>query len=655
MNNPFNKRILYLIPIFFFIIIALRINYSYNDIQQRKFDFALKEAEVLNNYALTHRTYYQKFFLNKTIPFNEKTLPALPAYSSHPISKIFSQNNSLDITIRTVSDRARNPKNSADKSELKAIEYFKKDVNRVQYFSDEESDYYQFAHALRIEQKCLLCHDKKENAPLFIQQRYDAAYDYKLGEVRGIESIKVSKEKVNSYFMKTFIYSVIYDLFLFIILFIAIFILIKKSKKINDYLEEQIKNKTSELTNSLTKDRLTKLPNRLQLLEDISNIGKDNVHLALLNIDRFKDINDFYGHDVGDVVLLQITSLIKSNCSNKKSYIYKMPSDEFAILTTKKITDGEFSKLIKSILETIEATKIEAKEHSIFISLSAGLSSKKEHLLPTADMALKASKNTSENIITYNNSINNSSKIEENIRVISLIKDAISDNQIKPFFQPIFNVHTQKIEKYEALVRIVHSDGTIITPYEFLNIAIKSKLYSHITQIMIEKTFDFFKDKDYEFSINLSMEDINNKKTTQFIIQKLKKFPHPGRVVFEILESEEIKNYEKLKNFIKTIKSFGCKFAIDDFGSGYSNFAHILELNVDYLKIDASLVKYITTDESSRVITKTIVNFASTLGLKTIAEFVEDKDSLDMLQKMGVDYIQGYYIGKPQEGLNTTF
>ena len=172
---------------------------------------------------------------------------------------------------------------------------------------------------------------------------------------------------------------------------------------------------------------------------------------------------------------------------------------------------------------------------------------------------------------------------------------------------------------------------------------------------MIEKSFDFFIDKEYEFSINLSIEDVVNKNTTKFIFEKLRTFPEPKRIVFEILESDQIQDYEELKEFIKKVKVFGCKFAIDDFGSGYSNFSHVLELNIDYLKIDASLVKHITTDENSRVITKTIINFASTLGLKTIAEFVEDKDSMELLEKMGVNYIQGYHIGKPQATLNTTF
>ena len=162
-------------------------------------------------------------------------------------------------------------------------------------------------------------------------------------------------------------------------------------------------------------------------------------------------------------------------------------------------------------------------------------------------------------------------------------------------------------------------------------------------------------DKEFEFSINLSVHDIKNMETKEFIRKKIEEFPHPKKIVFEILETEKVEDYQDLKEFIITIKEYGCKFAIDDFGSGYSNFSHILELNVDYLKIDASLVKYITTDENSRVITKTIIDFASTLGLKTIAEFVEDKNAFEMLKKMGIDYIQGYYIGKPEATLKTTF
>ena len=656
MNDLFSKRVLYFIPAVFLVIVLMRVSYAYYDLENKKHDFALKVAEVLNNYSLVHRDYYQKFFIDKAISLNEKTLPALPAFSSTPISDTFSQNNTLKIIIRTVSDRARNPNNQADEDELKAIEYFKQSPDEINYFTNTQNEFYQFAHPLKIEAKCLLCHGPKESAPLFIQEKYSNAYDYELGEIRGVQSVKIPIKILDGYIMSGFFNSLAYDIVLFIILFILVFILIKKFNMINTYLTKEIETKADELKRTLSVDSLTLLPNRIQLLDDIQETkNSDSIILALLNINRFNDINDFYGFQSGDMVLQKLAKFLKKNCTDPDIYIYKLPGDEFAIYTTKNISNKEFRIIIETLTEKLHNTSIQAFGHFISVSLSVGISSNKDFLLATSNMALNVARRGIKNIVVYDNSINKTHIALENIEGIKMIQDALKADTIVPYFQPIFNVRTQQIEKYESLVRIIKDDGSVATPFSFLDIAIKSKLYPNITKIMIEKSFAFFIDKKYEFSINLSIEDIINKNTTKFILEKLEEYPEPQRVVFEILESDKIEDYEELKEFIKKIKHYGCKFAIDDFGSGYSNFSHVLELHIDYLKIDASIIKHITTDENSRVITKTIINFASTLGLKTIAEFVEDKDSLELLEKMGIDYIQGYYIGKPQNNLNTDF
>jgi len=399
-------------------------------------------------------------------------------------------------------------------------------------------------------------------------------------------------------------------------------------------------------------DNLTKLPNRLKLLEDLKN--DDNApfrHLALLNIDSFKDINDFYGHLVGDQILLYISQRINNLCTNKNNGLYKLPSDEYALYSTMDVSQEEFTSIIKKVISNVQKSALEVDENSIFITFSCGIASNEKNILTKADMALQVSKSDKRNIIIYDSSLDLTETIQENIKGVKLLKNAIAHNRITPFYQPIYNVKSKRIQKYEALVRIVQDDGEVIAPFKFLDIAIKSKLYPNITRTMITKAFNFFRDKEYEFSINLSIIDVLNKNTYEFIIQKLEEFPNPQRVVFEILESDKIGNYEELKGFITDVKKFGCQIAIDDFGSGYSNFAHILELNIDYLKIDASLVKYITSDENSKKITQTIITFASQLGVETIAEFVEDEASFNLLQEMGVDYIQGYLIGKPQSSL----
>jgi len=559
-----------------------------------------------------------------------------------------TKNNILNIKIQTVSDKARNPKNLADTDELNAIKFFKKNPTAKDYFSDQNSDYYQYASALRIERKCLQCHASKQKAPLFIQKQYSKAYDYKLGELRGIMSIKIPKNKINSYFMSHFFYSVIYDFLLFIVLFVIIYNVVKKSKNINNFLEYQIHLKTDELKQTLVTDNLTKLPNRLKLIEYIKNLhNASSVHLALVNIDGFKDINDFYGHKTGDKLLQQIASTIVNLCKNKSISVYKLPSDEYAIFSVADVKASKFIKNIRTLINKIQETNYLIDGNSLYITVSCGVASNEHSLITKADMALQLAKENKKSLISYSSSIDTAEQVNKNIQCMTLLKDAIHNDQIQPYFQPIYNVKTKKIEKYEALVRIVMQDGSIIVPNSFLDISIKSKLYPNITKVMIEKSFAFFQNTDYEFSINLSINDILNKKTMDFIMKSLHHYNNPSKVVFEILESDKIGNYDDIKLFIHNVKELGCKIALDDFGSGYSNFSHVLELNVDYLKIDASLVKNITTDENSRKITQTIITFASNIGLKTIAEYVEDEESLNILNDMGIDFIQGYFIGKP--------
>jgi len=652
MNKVFRSRILYIIPIVFLVVILFRITLNYQSTKEEAYNFAKKEAEVLNSHSMSHRNYYQKLFISKVLQLNEKTLLALPAYASRPISENFSQDNPLNITIQTVSDRARNPKNSANTDELKAIKFFINNPDKTKYFSDDNEEFFQYASVLRIEPVCLKCHGKKEDAPKFIRDNYPNAYDYKLGEVRGIMSIVIPKEMVNEYFYKHLSHAIIYDLLLFIALFIAIFILIKKSKKLNDYLEIKIESKTKELKDSLITDRLTQLPNRLKLLEDVKLNDRNSYrHLAILNIDRFKEINDFYGHRTGDKILKQTALIIKEICQCTDSTIYKLPSDEYAIFTTSDISTDQFYININKTITSIQETKYEVNNNIIFITISCGIASNRDLIITKADMALQIAKNDKRSIITYDDSLDTSDIINQNLQGISLLKDAIEHDRISPYFQPIYNVKTAQIEKYESLARIVQDDGKVIAPFEFLDIAIKSKLYPSITRSIIRKSFKFFRDKEYEFSINISINDILNSSTADFILKSLEDFEKPQKVVFEILESDKIGNYEELKEFITKVKRFGCKIAIDDFGSGYSNFSHILELDVDYIKIDASLVKKVATDKNAKKITKTIIRFAHNLEIETIAEFVEDKESLEILKEMGVDFIQGYYIGKPKPTL----
>ncbi len=426
--------------------------------------------------------------------------------------------------------------------------------------------------------------------------------------------------------------------------------------------------KKEELTSQLYIDRMTGFPNRRKLLEDVEK--SSNPILIIINIDSFQEINDFYGNEIGDYLIQEMGARLKTILPSRDYRLFKMPADEYAILLDKDICRDEFEQMIlvlmKLFREEISERDFLYQETVVHITIAIGIAigseinpdrntgGKWHNLALNADMALKKAKRLQKNYIIYNESMQISKEYEYNISWAKKLKDSIKENNIIPYFQPILNNHTKKIEKYECLVRMVDSEGKVHSPLLFLDMAKKSKLYHDITRIMLTKSISKFVEKDYEFSINLSVDDIIDEETNTFIIKKLKDNKQVAKkLVFEILESEGIENYTQVKSFIDAIKEYQCKIAIDDFGTGYSNFSHILQLDVDYIKIDASLTKYIHQDKNSQIITQTIVEFTKKLDIKTIAEFVHSREVYEKVCELGVDYSQGYYFGEPKNNLLT--
>ncbi|MGA2141158.1 MAG: EAL domain-containing protein [Brevinematales bacterium] len=424
--------------------------------------------------------------------------------------------------------------------------------------------------------------------------------------------------------------------------------------------------KREELISQLFNDRLTGLPNRRKLLEDVEKTK--NPILIIINIDSFQEINDFYGNEIGDFLIQEMGMRLKNVLPSEDYKLYKMPADEYAVLFDKDICRDEFEQMIQVLMKLFreEISEKDFIYHGIVahITIAIGIAigseidptkntgGKWHNLALNADMALKKAKRLQKNYIIFNESMQISKEYEYNISWAKKLKDSIRGNNIVPYFQPILNNHTNKIEKYECLVRMIDVDGKVHPPLLFLDMAKKSKLYHDITKIMISKSISRFHDKIYDFSINLSVDDILDEETNDFIMKKLKEnYRTVSRLVFEILESEGIENYTQVKSFIDEIKQYQCKIAIDDFGTGYSNFSHILQLNVDYIKIDASLTRYIHQDKNSQIITQTIVDFTKKLGIKTIAEFVHSKEVFDKVCELGIDYSQGYYFGEPKSTL----
>jgi EAL domain-containing protein (putative c-di-GMP-specific phosphodiesterase class I) len=332
----------------------------------------------------------------------------------------------------------------------------------------------------------------------------------------------------------------------------------------------------------------------------------------------------------------------------KNIHIFRLNGDEFVILATKK-SEQDFIENITLILNAIHASNIVINQNDIPLDVTVGISFEEpSSLLATADIALKHAKRTKKQLFSYNESLSIEKSYEKNMFWSKELKKAIKNDKLVPYFQPIVNNHTGKIEKYEALIRLIDDNDKVISPFFFLEVAKQSKQYSYITKTVIDKSFQVFKDLDCSFSINLTLEDILNVQLQKYLFDVLSRHNIGSRVVFEIVESEGIENFGEVNEFIINVKKFGCKIAIDDFGTGYSNFEYIMNLNADYIKIDGSMIKNLDTDRHSRVIVSTIVVFAKKIGMQTIAEFVKDEHIQEIVVELGVDYSQGYYFGEPR-------
>ena len=402
-------------------------------------------------------------------------------------------------------------------------------------------------------------------------------------------------------------------------------------------------------------DLLTGLPNRNQLLEDLKNAIKPI--LFYLNIDDFSGFNDFYGRTISDNTLIHLAKIL-INIDEKNRYrLYKLEADQFILLFEEGYLSRDnlqyfFEEFILDIEKRISNPELK-NQNRISISISGGaatyyVNEDYQKLILYSNIARKKAQREHKKFLLFHHSMRKSEDYAHNIEWIKRVKEAIDEDRIVCYYQPIFNNKTGKLKKYESLVRLIDKDGQAISPFFFLEIAKRAKLYEQITKIVIDKTFDKFEDlPSTEFSINLTIDDILSEKTTNYIYQKLEGYPNTERVIFEITESQEIADYKLINKFIKYVKQYSVKIAIDDFGSGYANFEHILNIDANFIKIDGSLIKNIHTDENSYIITEAIINFSKKLGRETIAEFIHNEEVQKIVKGLGADYSQGFYLGVP--------
>lgn len=391
-------------------------------------------------------------------------------------------------------------------------------------------------------------------------------------------------------------------------------------------------------------DLLTGLPNRQRLLQDVE-MAKEPL-LALINIDRFRDINESYGHETGDEMLRVFGErLLKNVCENTN--VYRIYGDAFALLSSDRSRESSFINHCRTVIEDFDRSPIVFGEISYPATVRIGIASDDDVLIHS-EMALTYAKEKKEDLVIFEKNIDFAEAIRNGMVWTRKIKSAIEKDHIFLYGQKIVPSSGSGEVKYECLMRLMDDDGSMISPYFFLEHAKRAKLYHRLTQKMIKRSFEYFQALPNDFSINISHEDILNATTSQLLLEMLERYGIGERLVVEILEHEGIENFQAVNHFLEKLRKYGVRIAIDDFGKGYSNFDYLIRLKVDFLKIDGSLIKNIDHDRHAFMMVETIAEFARKLGIQTVAEFVQNEDVYRTLQQLPIDFLQGYHIDEPR-------
>jgi len=409
--------------------------------------------------------------------------------------------------------------------------------------------------------------------------------------------------------------------------------------------DESIKEYRIQLFRRYFTDHLTNLPNLYQLRKDMQN--EEEYGLILLKIDNFQTINNFYGFVVGDYVLEYVGNYLKKILNNHT--VYRLSGAEYAITTSQRLGFYELKSYLEELYQKIKNIEVIYQNTKIYIDFTLASSADRDstNIFSKVSMALIYAKQKGVPYWIYEDRMNFEHEYERNLKLSFIVREAVENKRVLPYFQAIVDNKTSKIVKYECLARLIDTNEKILSPMLFIPVSKNIKVYHEVTKIIIEKSFAMFEEKEYEFSINLSMDDIMSSSIFNFILMTLKKSPAASRVTFELLESEAIKDYKRVDRFISEVSRYGAKIAIDDFGSGYSNFSYITKIKTDYIKIDGSLIQNIDVDDAALIVVETIVNFAKKLGIKTIAEYVHSSVVMDKVKELGIDYSQGFYIDEP--------
>lgn len=410
-------------------------------------------------------------------------------------------------------------------------------------------------------------------------------------------------------------------------------------------------------------DKETGLPNHLALNKELTNSRENGLrkYVVYISIDQFENFQFFYNDRTVSLILVEVSRTIRLCMRNYdiKAELYHLQEDKFALVCEEEDKDRLAERLLNYFSSTIVLKDNLNHDITLNISLRLGFSNDADtdnsDRLAQAKLAHQKARQIEAPYFIYEQNDDNERTYRNNQIVSSMIRYALNNNKITAECQPIYDLtkplpgeNNYELFSYEILVRLYDDEGKIHYPGEFLNIAKQAGLYISITKAVVNIAFDLVEKFDYVFSINLSSSDMANTSVRELFSAKLKKCKAPNRLTIEVLETEDIdQKMDDVLKFLNEVRNKGCHVAIDDFGSGFANISTILQLNIDYIKIDGSIIKRLPYDENSRAFLSMLSNFAASANYTMVAEFVSSQDILDQVKALGVQCAQGYLLGKP--------
>jgi len=400
-------------------------------------------------------------------------------------------------------------------------------------------------------------------------------------------------------------------------------------------------------------DDLTSVYKKQYLQEFFDKYRVNNYNVMLLDIDEFKEVNQKFGYEAGDIILKEFTQTILAFVSSD-TIVVRTGGAEFLIVSPK--LEGTVEEQAQKIFDVLKEKKYLVGNEIQYLTLSMSAMSVLEETMSVQnierllDEKLLEVKSSGKDALAILSVTEISNVYYNNI---DYIKEALEEERLICLYQPIYEIETKKIIKYEALVRLIDKEDPkkIIAPFHFMKLVKGTSQYIKMSKLVFREVFKVLQTyKDVEISVNVDLDDLDNADMMKLIAHNLYENKDiANRLTFEILEEHEVKDYGKVMFYLQQLKAYGSKVALDDFGSGYASYSYLIKLNIDILKIDGSIIQELkNSPEHAKTVIRSIRELSESFGYELVAEFVSDEDIYTMLKDLGIQYAQGYYLGEPK-------